>query len=223
MSLSKLCVVAGVGPGMGMAIARRFAATGHDLALIARRTDALDGYVAELAKSGARATPYPCDLADPKEIAAVFARIRAAQGDPEVLAHNASVWRETPTMSLSPELFANDLSLSVTGALAAAQAVHPAMKAAGRGSLLFTGGGLALRPDYGRRVASLTAGKSALRGLVHAIAGELAEDGIHVATITIAGTVAPGGRFDPDRIAEHFTRIHAEPPGAWTVEHIHQG
>lgn len=221
MSLNKLCVVAGVGPGMGLAIARRFARSGFAIALIARDAGALARSVDEIRAIGVKAEGFPTDLCDLAQIKATFAAIRSSLGDPEVMVHNASVWREAAAMDLAPETFARDLTLSATSALACAQEVYPAMKAVGRGSLLFTGGGLALRPEFGKGVASLTAGKSALRGLVHALAGELAPDGVHVATVTIAGTVAPGGPFDPDLIAEHFTALHEEPANAWTVERVH--
>jgi NAD(P)-dependent dehydrogenase (short-subunit alcohol dehydrogenase family) len=126
-------------------------------------------------------------------------------------------------MAMAPARFRADLDLCATGALACAQAAFPAMQARGAGSLLFTGGGLALRPEFGAGVAGLTAGKSALRGLVFALAGELAPHGIHVGTVTIAGQVAPGGPFDPDRIAEAFAALHAEPRGAWSIETVFAG
>jgi NAD(P)-dependent dehydrogenase (short-subunit alcohol dehydrogenase family) len=75
--------------------------------------------------------------------------------------------------------------------------------------MLFTGGGLALRPEYGASVPSLAAGKSALRGLVLAMAAELAADGIRAGLITIAGMVQAGTAFDPDRIAELYWQFHA--------------
>lgn len=221
MSLNKLCIVAGVGPGMGLAIARRFARAGFAVALIARDPVALTRYADDIHAIGVKAEGFPADLSDLAQITSAFAAIRSSLGDPEVMVHNASVWREAATMALPPETFARDLTLSATSALACAQEVYPAMKAAGRGSMLFTGGGLALRPEFGKGVASLTAGKSALRGLVHAMAGELAPEGVHVATVTIAGTVAPGGPFDPDLIAEHFLALHEEPDTAWTVERVH--
>lgn len=221
MSFKKICVIAGVGPGMGLAIARRFAQKDFALALIARDGGALTRYASELGETGAIAKAFPADLTDHSQIKSAFATVRSEFGDPSVLVHNASVWREAATMSLSPELFARDLNLSVTSALVCAQEVYPAMKAAGSGTMLFTGGGLALRPEFGAGVASLTSGKSALRGFVHALAGELAPEGIHVATVTIAGTVEPGGPFDPDLIAEHFVQLHAEPVGGWSVERVH--
>lgn len=219
----RLCVVAGVGPGMGLAIAQRFAAEGHALALLARSEEQIGRYAAALSEEyGVNAGAYPADLADPDAIAAVFAEIRADMGDPEVLIYNAARWQAVPAMELAPDTFARDLSLSVVGALACAQQVSAAMQQGG-GSLLFTGGGLALYPQYGKGVASLTAGKSALRGLVYALAGELAPAGVHVATVTIAGTVAPGTAFDPSRIADAYWALHAQPPGAWQTEWIFDG
>jgi NAD(P)-dependent dehydrogenase (short-subunit alcohol dehydrogenase family) len=109
------------------------------------------------------------------------------------------------------------------GALAATQAVWPAMREAGRGTVLWTGGGLALAPQYGAAVPALTAAKSALRGLAFAAAPELAASGVRLATITIAGVVAPGGPFDPDRIAEAFWAAHAAPAGPSPVEHVFTG
>jgi NAD(P)-dependent dehydrogenase (short-subunit alcohol dehydrogenase family) len=136
--------------------------------------------------------------------------------------YNAARWHEVPAIEMAPDTFARDLSLSVVGALACAQQVAAAMRG-GQGSLLFTGGGLALHPQFGKGVASLTAGKSALRGLVYALAGELASAGVHVATVTIAGTVARGTAFDPGRIADVYWALHSQPPESWQTEWVFDG
>ncbi len=219
MTEPPLTIVAGVGPGMGLAIARRFAAGGHRIALVARSRDKLASYAAELGRGSA----HPADLSDPADTARAMAEIRAAEGPAATLVYNAGVWNETPAMALAPEALGRDLSLCVTSALVAAQAVHADMVAAGRGAMLFTGGGLALAPQYGTVVPSLTAGKSALRGLVLAMAGELRPQGIRVGLVTIAGTVAPGGPFDPDLIAERYAALAALPPEDQTVEVVHGG
>lgn len=218
-----LAIIAGTGPGMGTAIARRFAREGFDIALIARNPDALAAQVQGLAGFGVRAEGFAADLCDITATKAAFAAIDRQFGAADVLVYNGARWHEIAAMEIDPETFHADLALGVTGGLVCAQAVYPAMKAAGKGTMLFTGGGLALFPQYGKGVSSLTAGKSALRGLVHAMAGELAPEGIHVATVTIAGQVAPGGAFDPDRIAEHYLRLHREPAGSWSVEHVFDG
>ena len=202
----KVCIVMGVGPGIGFAIAKRMAATdrGYHVALVARRRDTLEGYQASLASAGGSASVHPGDLSSASDVQRVVADITAHHGPCALMCYNAGVWNEATAMAVSTDTFARDLNLCVTGALAAAQQVHPGMKAAGKGTMLFTGGGLALFPEYGATVPSLTAGKSALRGLVLYMAANLATDGVRVGTVTVCGTVAPGTPFDPDLIAQRF-------------------
>ncbi len=214
-----VCVVAGVGPGIGAAVARRFARGGFSIALLARRAGELDG----LATAIGSARAYAVDLLDPPAIAATMGRVAADLGAPSALVYNAAAWREAHPMDVAPAAFTAELALCATGALACAQAVYPAMKVAGAGTIIFTGGGLALHPEYGSKVLGLTAGKSALRGMTLAMAPVLAADGIHVATVTVAGMVAPGGAFDPDRIAESFWTLHAQPRETWTTEVVFTG
>ncbi|WP_291298648.1 SDR family NAD(P)-dependent oxidoreductase [Elioraea sp.] len=218
--MSGVAIIAGAGPGVGLAVARRFAREGFSLGLIARREGPLHDAAASL---GVPVTVVGADLADPDAVTAAIAAITAAQDPATVLVYNAAGVTMGPAMDMEPAAFARDLSASVTGAFAASRSVYPAMRAAGQGTMLFTGGGLALNPRYGAGVASLTAGKSGLRGLVHALAEELRPDGIHIATVTIAGTVAPGTAFDPDTIAERFWAVHQEPQGEWTVETVFTG
>jgi NAD(P)-dependent dehydrogenase (short-subunit alcohol dehydrogenase family) len=51
------------------------------------------------------------------------------------------------------------------------------------------------------------------------IAAGVRADGIHAATVTIAGTVKPGTDFAPDRIAELFWTAHTDPKDAWQTEY----
>lgn len=223
MTGTKVCVVAGVGPGVGAAVARRFAREGFAVALMARRAEALAHIAAGIAAEGGTAHVFPVDLTDLAALDAAFATARERMGSPEVLVYNAGRWVETPAMALTPAALETELRLGVVSALAATQAVWPAMRDAGRGTVLWTGGGLARAPQYGAAVPALTAAKSALRGLAFAAAPELAEAGVRLATITIAGTVAPGGSFDPDRIAEAFWAAHAAPTESSPVEHVFSG
>jgi len=97
----------------------------------------------------------------------------------------------------------------VVGALIAAQACIPHMREAGQGMILFTGGGLALHPAPA--YSSLAVGKAALRNLTKSLHDELKGDGIHVATVTIAGFVQAGTYFDPAKIAEAYFDLYAQP------------
>lgn len=137
-------------------------------------------------------------------------------------AYRASMAAPGPS-ALAPAELAADFAVNVTGALVAAQAVLPGMRAAGAGSILLTGGGLALDPTGWLPAASLAVGKAGLRNLAASLHAELAPAGIHAGMVTIAGMVAPGTAFDPDRIAEAFWGLHSDPAGAFRPELIFKG
>lgn len=219
----RLAIVAGAGPGMGLAIARRFARGGFDLALISRSSARLAAGAAELEALGARTSLHAADLSEPRAAEAAMRAIRDARGPAAVLAYNGGAWNAGAPLGMTAEAFHADLGLCITGAYACARAVHPDMAAAGSGTILFTGGGLSIAPQAGAGVASLVAGKAGLRGLALVLHEELRPQGIHVGLVTIAGTVAPGTAFDPDRIAEAYWDLHAQPAGVWTAETVFRG
>ncbi len=204
-----LIVVAGSGPGVGAAVARRFSAEGFRVAMIARDADRLAALSAPIVAAGRTAAHYAADLSEHAATRAVLAAITADHGRPTVLVWNAAAWAESPALALDPAEFDRQLRLGMTCALAGIQTVAPAMAAGGGGTILITGGGLALAPQYGTAVPALTAVKSAMRGFVHASAAEFAARGLRLGTVTIAGQVSPGGPFDPDRIADAFWELHS--------------
>jgi NAD(P)-dependent dehydrogenase (short-subunit alcohol dehydrogenase family) len=208
-----ICVVVGFGAGVGAAVARRFVAGGFDVLGLARDPSRH----AALATTGI--TLGRADAADPASLAA------ALQGDTQVLIYNA--YAATMAMpgpsALTPEAVTADFAVNVAGALAATRAVLPGMRKAGRGSILFTGGGLALDPTGWLPAASLAIGKAGLRSLAQTLHAELAPQSIHAGMVTIAGMVAVGTAFDPDRIAEAFWALHQDPLGAFRAETIFKG
>jgi short-subunit dehydrogenase len=219
--MDSLCTIVGVGPGIGLAVAERFARAGFRLALVARRQSALDGYAEQLRAAGAEVRTFAADAGDPAALGAAMAAIEGALGPSEVLVYNASAGHRGPPSGLDSAALVADFQVSVVGALVAAQAVIPAMRAAGRGSILLTGGGLALNPypDY----AALAVGKAGLRNLAASLAAELKPDGIHVATVTVAGFVQPGGPLAPELIAERYWQLHAQAPDQWEHEILLRG
>jgi short-subunit dehydrogenase len=212
-----LIAIVGMGPGVSAAVARRFGREGFKVAAIARRADALKAQTDALA--GAHG--YVADAADPDSLAAVLARVAADHGAPSVMVYNAAAMRYKPLALLSAEELNADLRISIGGALAAAQAVLPAMRERGAGTLLFTGGGFAFEPMPA--MASLGVGKAGIRNLAFSLFAELKDVGIHVATVTICGLVKPGTAFDPDRIAEAYWTLHAQPKGSFERELVLKG
>jgi NAD(P)-dependent dehydrogenase (short-subunit alcohol dehydrogenase family) len=228
MSSSKVCLVVGVGPGLGASAARRFAREGFDIALVARRQEVLDPVVADVTALGRRALALPCDASDPKAVAGAHATIERELGAPSVLVYNASGFHIGGILEIPPEVFESAWKVSCFGAFLWSRAVVPAMLANATGTLLFTGATASLRGSA--RFAGLAVGKFGLRALAQSLARELQPKGIHVAHVIIDGQIASArargmspGRdeatfLSPDAIADTYVHLHAQPASTWTHE-----
>jgi len=106
-------------------------------------------------------------------------------------------------------------AVDVIGAIVVAQVAAPAMRAAGFGTILVTGGGFADHPVPA--LATVSLGKAALRSAATMLGADLEPDGIRVATLTIAGQIVAGTSFEPERIAERYWEVvHGDDP--WQAE-----
>ncbi len=219
---SPICTIVGAGPGVSMGVAQRFGREGYTVALVARRVEALTQQVEALKAQGIQAQGFAGDVADDSSVKGAFDQIKSQLGETEVLVYNPSKSSQggIKLSGLLASVLMEDLNVNVAGALRCLQQTLPAMREQRRGTILFTGGGLALnpRPDYG----SLAMGKSALRNLCFSLAQELNDEGIHVATVTIAGYVQSGTHFDPDKIAEAYWTLHRQPAGSWETEIVYR-
>jgi short-subunit dehydrogenase len=214
------CIIVGAGPGVGQAVAQRFGREGFRLALVARRAATLTQLVDELRGQGHAAHGFSADAGDTASLHTALDLIRSQVGEPDVLVYNATAGAPGLPSRIDPDGLLADLRVSVVGALVAAQQVIPAMQARGQGTILFTGGGLALHPWP--QAASLAIGKAGLRNLAYSLGAELEPAGIHVATVTIAGSVQSGTHFDPDLIAEAYWQLHSQPRGRWEREIVYR-
>lgn len=212
-----IAVIVGVGPGLGLALARTFAGAGHPVALLARDKAKLDTYAAELVSTtGQDVRGYAADAVEPDNLRAALQAAIAELGAPDVLVYNAGVVREDAPVGGADQDWAEATAVNVLGARVAADAVLPQLRE-GRGSLLFTGGGLALFPSP--QYTSLSVGKAALRAYVQALHTQLAGTGVHVTSVTIAGEIGGGQeRFDPAVLAQAYLDLHQQPETDWQHE-----
>lgn len=216
----RVCTIVGAGPGVSLGVARAFAAEGFTICLIARSLDKLNSVAAKLRDEGVQALPFAADAGDERSLRAAFEQIRSAAGETEVLVYNAYAFHPGMPSTLAVDDLMADFAVSVAGALAAVKAVLPAMKAAGSGTILFTGGGLALQPSA--PAASLSIGKAGLRSLAFSLFEELRPSGIHAATVTICGPVQEGTHFSPDLIAREFLALHQQKQPGWQPEILYR-
>ncbi|MFJ1792893.1 SDR family NAD(P)-dependent oxidoreductase [Kitasatospora griseola] len=215
-------VIIGAGPGLGQAVARRFARAGVPVGLVARSDGTVKAAVEavrQAATGGAAVVGRTADSTDETSLRAALDGVAQELGPPDVLVYNAALIRPDTVGELSVREHLDAWAVNVVGALTAAAHVAPGMAARGRGTVLVTGGMPEPKPEY----VSLSLGKAGVRTLVTLLDRTYGASGVHAASVTVAGPVEPGTAFDPDVIAEHYWRLHAQPRDAWEHEVVHSG
>ena len=220
--MTRTAVVAGVGPGLGASLARRFDREGCDVALFARSP----GFVEDLADdldSGLAAT---VDVADPEAVREAFETVREAFGPVDILAFNASGASWTGLLETDTESFRHSLAVGVEGAFHCAQEAVSDMVEGDGGTVLFTGATTSVRGRKG--AVGFSAAKFGARGLAESMARELGPEGVHVAHVVVDGqilgpNVDTGDRdgdeyLDPDEIARQYWNLVEQDRSTWTLE-----
>ncbi|WP_174186957.1 SDR family NAD(P)-dependent oxidoreductase [Nocardia barduliensis] len=214
--------IVGAGRGMGLAIARAFGAQGFDIALLARNRGKLDDLVARLAADGYTAAAFCADVLDRAALTAALTDAAHRFGGIDVLEYSPAGQPAATTMTSPSRTTAADvqreMEFQLYGAIAATDAVLPAMREAGAGTLLYTTGAGSIDPSP--MLANINAAGAALRNWVLNLHKELAGTGVHAAHIGIGvwiGDSAPEGfpRASADQIApvyweQHIARDSAE-------------
>jgi short-subunit dehydrogenase len=195
----KILLIVGAGPGISLNTARKFGKEGFKVALISRSKESLQKYESELKNEGIEAKGFPGDVSSVESLKTAIESVIKAYGKIEVLLYNAAAGRPGKPTTLSAGQLVEDFKISVAGALTSVKEVVPYMQ---NGTILLTGGGLALHPyaDY----ASLAIGKAGIRNLAYSLHQELSPKGIYVGTLTINGFVQEGTFYSAENIAKAF-------------------
>ncbi|MEV4515765.1 SDR family NAD(P)-dependent oxidoreductase [Dactylosporangium sp. NPDC049525] len=184
--MSKSIVVLGAGPGLGQAVAHRYAREGYSVVLVARRKEPLDQLAEQLAGDGARVHAIVADLADTDAIPALADRIRATTGDPDVLYYGVSADGFVPVLDLTPQRVRDLMPLGVSTLLALVQAFLPAMIARGDGAILSAQGASAL---HGNPHIAGGVVLAAQRNYLQALHAAVADKGVHVGGLFIGAAI----------------------------------
>jgi NAD(P)-dependent dehydrogenase (short-subunit alcohol dehydrogenase family) len=225
-SAARVALIVGAGPGLGLALARAFAADGYDIAL-ASRTSAptISAALAPQLPAGRRCGAYACDATREADVASLFATIAADSGGafPEVVIYNASgPLVRKPVSHTSAAEFEAAWRGSSLGAFLVARAAAAPMAARGRGVLIFTGATASVRGGAG--FAAFAAAKAGERVLAQSLAREMGPRGVHVAHVVVDGIIGSGkdeeaeGRLSAAALAETYVALARQRRGAWTHE-----
>lgn len=226
-----VAVIAGVGDGLGQAVAHRFAKAGYNTILVARKRERLERIAEEIRTAGGAAVVEPTDLRDAQAVRDLFTRA-AALGPLEVAVFNAGAQHHQDLLEVEPDMFEKVWRLGCFAGFVVGREAASHMVPKGRGTILFTGATASIRG--GADFVTFAAAKAGLRSVAQSMARSLGPKGVHVAHIVvdgvidmpaiherfpdIAASVPEDGLLSTDAIAETYYAVHAQHRSAWTFE-----
>ena len=220
----KTCLVTGVGPGTGSALAKRFAAAGYRVAMLARDEARLRQREASLPGC----LGFVCDVGNEGELRQAVSQVQDSLGDPHTVIHNAVSANLTDFMSLAANDLRKNFETNTIALLHLAQLTAPSMIKAGEGVIMATGNTAAYRGKA--NFAGFAPTKASQRILLESMARSLGPQGVHVAYVAIDAVIdvpwtreafsdRPDDFFcQPADIAEECFRLANQAKSAWSFE-----
>jgi NAD(P)-dependent dehydrogenase (short-subunit alcohol dehydrogenase family) len=211
----KSVVIVGGSRGLGLILARKLAAEGARLTLIARDEDELDRARIDLEDRGASVFTVTCDIRDRAAVDAAIAQIATKRGGIDVLINDAGIIQVGPVDNMTVEDFEAAMATHFWGPLHTTLAALPYLRQSGSGRIVNISsiGGKVAVPH----LLPYSASKFALTGLSEGLRAELMRDGIRVTTVC-PGLMRTGSSYNAWFKGHHrneFTWFHlaASMPG----------
>ena len=218
-----ICLITGVGPGTGTAIARRFSEK-YDVAMLARNRDRL----ANLRNENKNLYPYQCDVSDPEALKKTIDSVGKELGNPSVVIHNAVGGAFGNFLEVDLTVLEHNFQVNTMALMQLGQLIAPNMIENGSGAIICTGNTSAYRGKAG--FSGFAPTKAAQRILAESMARYLGPKGIHVAYVAIDAVIdlewtrkrnpdAPDDYFcKPDDIAGEVWHLAHQPKSAWSFD-----
>jgi 3-oxoacyl-[acyl-carrier protein] reductase len=178
-------LITGAGIGIGAATARAFADAGYRVIV----TDILEGegrsVVGDIESGGGEAEYRHLDVTNTDEVDAVVSTVQDRYGPLHAVVANAGIAHRVPLTELTDEKWDHTHDVDLKGVMRVCRAAAPAMRAAGRGSMIAVSSIMGVAYGWDEHV-QYSAAKAGVVGLVRGLAVELAGDGVRV------NGIAPG-------------------------------
>lgn len=220
----RVCLITGVGPGTGTALAERFVEGGYQVAMIARNAERLEALSSRLEN----AQPFPCDVSNTEALTQTVSKIKSSLGAPTVVLHNAVGGAFGTFLDIEADVLEKNFQINTMALFHLARLTTPDMIEQGHGVILCTGNTSAFR---GKALfAGFAPTKAAQRILLESIARAVGPKGVHAAYIAIDAVIdlkwtrkrfsdKPDDFFcKPVDIAEECYHIAHQAPSTWSSE-----
>ena len=208
--MKKTVFILGAGKGLGTAAGRKFGKNDFRVVLMARNVDSLTAFAKEFEKEGIEVYTKIADAADDKALTKVLDETVSEYGTPDVFIYNVGI--TAPDSELENGVTANVLreryQVDVVGAYNTVNQIATEDFAKKNGTILITGGGLAMYPsaDY----LPLSMDKAALRAMVQALHPVMQEKGIFLGILTVCNVIAEGSTCAPEILAEKYWQQYTQ-------------
>ena len=226
MASRETAIVFGVGPGLGWALARRFATANMQVAAVSRDEAKLSSLIQSEGSRDIRT--HVADVSNGEDVLRVFESVDHHLGEPDLVVFNAGAFQKANVLDIDPADFERCWRIGCLGGLLVGQAAARRMLKRGQGTIIFTGATAALRGSAG--FANLAVPKFGLRALAQSMARELGPQGVHVSFVIVDGQIeseryrhlvearGEDSLLSPHAIAELYLQLHRQPRSAWTHE-----
>ena len=200
----RVAIITGSSKGLGLAMAKEFAASGANVAILARNPDGLaEAKATASAGASGRVETFQCDVSKAEDIQKTFAAVIAAFGKVDILINNAGLSRAMPAEQITDEIWQEDLELKLFAAIRLTRLCWPGMKERKWGRIInvLNTGAKAPRPNGAPTAVSRAAGMA----LMKVLSGEGAPHGILVNGMLVGSIVS-------DQIARRYSAAGTNEP-----------
>ena len=205
----QVALVTGGGSGIGRGIADTLAALGAHVVLASRKQERVDAAAAEIRAAGGKASGVAVDVREPERVQQMVAQVTEAHGRLDLLVNNAAGNFYAPSESLSVNAWKSVIEIDLYGTFFCSQAVLPAMRAGGGGSIVNIS--MTLHYRGWPLMAHATAAKAGIDALTRTLALEWAGHRVRVNAIAPGPIPTEGVRkaFTPPPTAEGVPDVFA--------------
>ena len=200
----RVAIITGSSKGLGLAMAKEFAASGANVAILARNPDGLaEAKATASAGASGRVETFQCDVSKAEDIQKTFAAVIATFGKVDILINNAGLSRAMPAEQITDEIWQEDLELKLFAAIRLTRLCWPGMKERKWGRIInvLNTGAKAPRPNGAPTAVSRAAGMA----LMKVLSGEGAPHGILVNGMLVGSIVS-------DQIARRYSAAGTNEP-----------